>query len=104
MAGILAPDMGQVTAPILAETSCRFRVPVMYPAELLVSARTTRIYEYGLFHSYELKIAESGVIAATGEARIVVYDYSSAKISKVTPEMITAVSRLEGRSFTIEAR
>lgn len=104
IADILAPELGKATGPILAETSCRFRAPIKFPTELLVSARISKIYENGIFQNYEIREAGSGTLAATGEARIVVYDYPAGKISKVTAEMIAAISKLEGRPFSIEPR
>lgn len=103
-AGILAPELARGIGPILAETSCRYRAPVTFPATLSVSARTSKVYDSGIYHAYEIRIKETGTLAATGEARIVVYDYRSAQVSAVTGEMLAALSRLEGRTLVIEDR
>lgn len=103
-ANILAPDISLGIGPILAETSCRYRAPVTFPATLKISARTSKVYSSGIIHAYEIRIKETDVLAATGEARTVIYDYRSGQISKITDEMLAALSRLEGRPMVLAER
>jgi acyl-CoA thioester hydrolase len=63
--------------PILAETSCRFRLPLTYPDQVSIGARVTRIEDDRFFMAYRVVSHKHGKIAAEGDGTIVAFDYAS---------------------------
>ncbi len=85
------------TGPILAETSCKFIRPLLYPDELILGARVRSITEAGFFMDYMIKSKNAGV-AATGMGKIVMYDYTDNKKAVVPETLREAIERIEGNS------
>jgi acyl-CoA thioester hydrolase len=82
--------------PILASTSCRFKIPLKYPDRVLVGARVASIEEdrfmmvYGVFSTSHQKVA------AEGDGLIVTFDYRESKKSPVPEELRKKILELEG--------
>jgi acyl-CoA thioester hydrolase len=64
--------------PILAETSCTFKKPIFYPNTLTVGSGIRSVGKDSFYMDYCISSEQSG-ISATGEARIVMYDYNRAR-------------------------
>jgi acyl-CoA thioester hydrolase len=77
---------GQREGPILGSVSCRFRIPVVYPANLLISlhAGEPRNRSFALTSSISDE-ADAARVYATGEAHLVWIDLSDGK-SKPLPD------------------
>jgi acyl-CoA thioester hydrolase len=78
--------------PILAETSCRFIKPVFYPDTLTVWARITSRGTTSFIMEYRVE-SDSVGLAATGEARLVIYDYHAKKKTKIPPYIKEKLSK-----------
>lgn len=88
---------GKGIGPILAETSCRYRMPLTHPDTLRAGARTTSYYEHGFLHEYALVSERTGQVAATGTARIVTYDYDRGVKVAVPEQLLKMLFHLEKR-------
>jgi acyl-CoA thioester hydrolase len=63
----------------LAETGCRFKVPVTFPDTLLVGTTVTKIEENEFFLKHLMYSDKLGLIAAEAKARLVYYDFEKGK-------------------------
>ena len=61
--------------PILASTSCRFRVPLTYPDRITVGARVADMGADRFTMLYKILSHEKEQVVAEGEGLIVIYDY-----------------------------
>ena len=86
--------------PILAETRCRYKLPLTYPDTISVGARIVELAADRCLMHYRVVSHRHGKVAADGDARIVSYDYKAgikAPLPAVTVELIRA---LEGPALT----
>ena len=80
---------------ILAETQCRFRVPLIYPDTVTLGTRLKSLghdrftMEYGVFSQGQQKLA------ATGEGLIVSYDYPNRRKVAIPREIRQRMIELE---------
>ncbi len=79
--------------PILAETSCRFRQPVFYPDTLTVGARIKSIGKTSFIMEFSV-ISDALGLAASGEARMVIYDYKASKKTDIPDHIKEKLSTL----------
>ncbi len=85
--------------PILAETSCRFKLPLTYPDTLAVGARVAELAADRFLMHYRVVSHRHGRVAAEGDGRIVYYDYK-AKTKVALPATIVArIRELEGAAL-----
>ena len=87
--------------PILSETRARFKAPVTFPDRLKIGARVSAITGERFTMQYAIVSEKSGRIVTEGEALIVCFDYANGCKAAVTPALIAAIERLEGRSFEV---
>ena len=90
--GILTGGIG----PILASTSCRFRLPLSYPDAVRAGSRVTKVEEDRFTMEYAVFSERHGKLAAEGEGIIVAYDYGAKKKAAVPEAWREAIARLEG--------
>ena len=69
------PPSAMKTGLALAETSCRFKVPVTYPDTLLIGTIVSKIEENQFFVKHSIYSDKLGLIAAEAEARMVHFDF-----------------------------
>lgn len=62
--------------PILAETRCRYRIPLTFPDTVSVGARVSSLDPRGFMMQYAVASRRHGQIAAEGDGRIVTVDYA----------------------------
>lgn len=85
--GMAAKTGENSKGPILGSTSCRFKVPLVYPDTIWVGARMHGLSEYRFHHKYVVVSEKLERVAATGEGTIVYYDYFSAKKSAIPADL-----------------
>lgn len=73
--------------PILAETSCRFRLPLVYPDTVTVGARAGECSSDGFMMHYVAVSQRHGRVAAEGTGRIVSFDYEKKCKAPLQPEL-----------------
>jgi acyl-CoA thioester hydrolase len=67
------------TGLALAETSCRFKVPVTYPDTLLIGTTVSAIDENQFWVKHLMYSDKLGLIAAEAKARMVHFDFEKGK-------------------------
>lgn len=88
--GLRALRQATGTGPILAATSCQFRLPLTHPDTVTCHAGVTRIGTTSFTVEYVLKsAAHGGAVAATGDSVVVHYDYDAQQKSPL-PEAVRA--------------
>ena len=82
--------------PILAETRCRYRIPLTFPDTVSVGARVSALVPEGFMMQYAVASHQHGKLAAEGDGSIVTIDYAGGgKVS--LPDVIRArIEALEG--------
>ena len=83
--------------PILASTSCKFKVPLKYPDKVLVGAKVTNIEEDRFTMTHAIASMNHNRIAAEGYCLIVSFDYKENRKAPLPTEMKERILALEGR-------
>jgi acyl-CoA thioester hydrolase len=73
--GLLASYEQDGIGAILHSTDCRFRLPLFYPDQVLVAARTVDVSEDRFTMGYRIVSQAQNAVAADGTGIIVAYDY-----------------------------
>jgi acyl-CoA thioester hydrolase len=81
--------------PILAETRCRFRLPLTHPDTVDVGARITTLDRRWFEMEYCVVSREHDRVAAEGDARVVVYDYAARRKCELPSSVRLAIEALE---------
>jgi acyl-CoA thioester hydrolase len=89
----------QGVGPILVRVHADFVEPLVYPAQLVASARVTAIGATSITFEHAVDDAETGERYAHGAGVVVVLAYRSHEKMAVPAEVRSAIERLEGRTF-----
>ena len=88
--GLFATQAGEhEIVPILASTKCDYKVPLTYPDEVIITAKTVRVGRTSFTQSYEVFSTAQNVVSAVGEGVIVCVEKKSGKPVPV-PETVRA--------------
>jgi acyl-CoA thioester hydrolase len=79
---------GTGVGPILHSTSCRYRVPVYAPDDVVAAVRVTDVKADRFALEMSVYSARAGAVAATGDAVIVAYDYEAKRKAAVPAEVL----------------
>ena len=79
-------DLKEV-GPVLKETSCQYRRPVMFPDTLFVGAKVSTISKFEFEMTYKIVSKNNGYLTTQGSATIVLLDFKSMKKLEL-PEML----------------
>ena len=84
--------------PIIATTTAEYLKPVVFPANVVVGARVSRIgnTSFTMEHAVE---GEDGTLYARGSAVVVTLRYSTHEKLPVPEPVRAAIEQLEGKSF-----
>lgn len=86
--------------PILASCSVRYRLPVEYPDTVLVGASAVQ-YEPGqLIHDYAVYSLQKNALVTTGQARIVMYDFSAGAKVDIPDDILANIRELENKTLS----
>lgn len=85
---------------ILAETRCRYKLPLTYPDTISVGTRTVELAADGFLMDYRVVSHRHGKVAAEGDARIVSYDYNAGRKAPLPAEIVEQIRTLEGPALT----
>ncbi len=94
-AGLLEIMKEILIGPILARTSCTFRVPIYYPDTLEVGTRVKTIGNTHFNMEY-LVVSKKHGVSAYGDGVIVTFDYSKNTKAPVPDPIMRAIEKLEG--------
>lgn len=81
--------------PILAETTCRFRVALSYPDTVSIGARVTGVAEDRFVMRYAVFSHRLGRLAAEGEGTLVCFDYRRNRKAAVPETLRSRIAALE---------
>lgn len=81
--------------PILASTSCRFRIPLTYPDQVSVGAKVSEVGEDRFRMLYRVVSHRHGKLAAEGEGLVVTFDYEAGHKAPVPEEISRRIGQLE---------
>jgi acyl-CoA thioester hydrolase len=95
--GMQRPEGG--VGPIVASTQADFLRPVVFPAEVVVGARVSRIGNSSFTMEYAVDDAASGVRYARGSAVVVTLRYPGYEKVSVPAPARAAMEALEGRAL-----
>ena len=73
--------------PILAATSCKFKIPLSYPDKVLIGAKVVSIDEDRFVMNYLVVSAKHQKVAAEGDGLIVTFNYREGK-KVMVPEVV----------------
>ena len=82
--------------PILAATSCRFKIPLTYPDKVLVGARVVSIAEDRFTMGHCVFSINHQKVAAEGDGLIVTLNYREGKKVQIPGELRRRILDLEG--------
>ena len=85
--------------PILANASCDFKRPVVFPDRVHVGSRVVRIGRASVQMEQRIVSESYRSIVAEGGSTLVVYDYAANAPHPVPTSIRQAIEALEGRSF-----
>jgi acyl-CoA thioester hydrolase len=81
--------------PILASTSCRFKIPLKYPDKVLSGVRVTNIGEDRFIMNYIVISTKHKKIAAEGDGVIVTFNYRENRKSLIPEELRRLILDIE---------
>ena len=84
--------------PILAATSCRFRMPLAYPDKILVGAKVTTIEEDRFTMNHLVVSTRHNTVAAEGDAVIVTFNYRENKKAVMSDELRRLIQDIESKN------
>jgi acyl-CoA thioester hydrolase len=82
--------------PILAATSCRFKIPLTYPDTVSIGTRVPAIEADRFTMEYYVVSHRHGKVAADGTGLIVCFNYQENKKAPLPDELIKRIEHLEG--------
>jgi acyl-CoA thioester hydrolase len=88
-------DERDEVVPILASTKCDYKIPLTYPDEVLIRARTTKVGNTSFTQAYEIYSTAQAAVSATGEGIIVCVDRKSGKPVPVPDDVRAAIEKAE---------
>lgn len=81
--------------PILAETSCRFKMPLTYPDTVLVATKVTAIEKDRFMMDYRVVSTKHKKVAAEADCVIVTFDYRENKKVPVPDDLRRLIMEVE---------
>lgn len=81
--------------PILAETSCKYILPLHYPDTISVGCRTRDLNDSEVYQEYLIKSSRSEKPAALGTAKIVAFDFNQLQRTSFPEDIQLAIRRME---------
>ncbi|MHB8091591.1 MAG: acyl-CoA thioesterase [Syntrophales bacterium] len=84
--------------PILASLSCKFKVQITYPDDVLIGAKVTNIGKHSFMMGYCVFSASHQKMAAEGEGLIVTFNYQENRKVAVPEELRQRILALESKS------
>lgn len=95
--GVMGLDIKADAAPILAESTCRFKLPLNYPDDLLIGASISENHSHGFLMEYGVYSKQQKKITTVGTGRIVMLNYASHEKVKVDATLLKRISNIENK-------
>jgi len=81
--------------PILASTSCKYKLPLTYPDTVSVGTKSTTIEEDRFSMKYAVVSHKHRKVAAEGEGVVVLYNYHEGKKTALPEELRKRIADIE---------
>jgi acyl-CoA thioester hydrolase len=94
--GFLAAYATERIGAILHSTDCRFRLPLFFPDDVLVGARTVEVHDDRFTMGYRIVSLTQDAVAADGTGIVVAYDYRMNRKVPLPPAVRAGVLALRG--------
>lgn len=90
-------EMREMTGigPILAGTSARYKRPVLFPDQLLIGVRVTRLGDDRFWQAYRIYSVSQQAVTTEGEAEIVLFDYRNQRKAALPESLRQRIEALE---------
>lgn len=93
--GVMGGETPDNVAPILAETSCRFKMPLNFPDTLSVGACVIENHSHGFLMEYAVYSHQLEKISSIGTGRIVLLNYATHEKVKVDQTLLDKIQEIE---------
>ena len=93
--GVMAKSSDNKVAPILAETSCRYRLPLNYPDTILVGAKVIENHSHGFLMEYAIYSQHHQMVSSIGTGRIVMLNYDTHQKVAVDENTLKRIALIE---------
>ncbi|HET6890083.1 MAG TPA: thioesterase family protein [Pyrinomonadaceae bacterium] len=84
--------------PILASTSCRFKIPLTYPDKVFIGARIPTVEDDRFTMEYYVVSHKHQRVAAEGVGLIVCFNYKENKKAPIPDELKRRIEELESKT------
>ena len=79
--------------PILASTTCNFRLPLTFPDRIQIGARYDIVAPKKIIMTYAVYSEQHEAIAAEGESLLVYYDYQRGQSCAIPTDVLNQIQR-----------
>ncbi|EGQ7933307.1 acyl-CoA thioesterase [Vibrio vulnificus] len=83
--------------PVLSETLCRYRIPVMFPDTLLIGSRVSEVGEDRFTMEYQVVSKKMGKVTTTGSATVVMFDFKNQSKAQLPAVLRDAIFSIEAK-------
>jgi acyl-CoA thioester hydrolase len=94
-AGFATRKDGNKNGLVVAKTSCKYRIPLVYPDTIYAGAKVTRVDDGKLVMIYKLVSKSHDKLAAQGEALLVGFDLETMEKSYLDEKVVKNIEALE---------
>jgi acyl-CoA thioester hydrolase len=91
-------DPNATVYPILASTKCDYKVPLTYPDDVIIAAKTVKVGRTSFTQEYRIWSTAQDCVSATGEGTIVCVDKATGKPVPVPEDIRAGIERAESAS------
>ena len=92
--GIIEHMETHQVGPILARTQCRFMAPLTFPDRVHVGTRVEEVGDDRFTMVYRVVSEAQAVVAAEGDGRIVMYDYTANTKAPIPPSVRARIAEI----------
>ena len=96
--GVMGASLEQNVAPILAETTCRYKLPLNYPDTITVGAKIIENHSHGFMMEYAVYSHQHKMISSIGTGRIVMLNYATHEKIRVDSGLLSKIEKIENVS------
>ncbi len=93
--GIMKSHSDTTGAPILAETTCRYKLPLNFPDSILVGTKVIENHSHGFLMEYAIYSNKLKKITTIGTGRIVLLNYKTHEKIKVNSSLLKKIEELQ---------
>ncbi|MCX7553203.1 thioesterase family protein [Marinicella sp. S1101] len=96
--GVMDDMQSAKIGPILAETSAKFRRPLVFPDSIVAGAGVLEHHEYGFLMQYGIWSEQQQTVVTLGTGRVVMVDYKTGQKVQPSEALKNAIKALQNNS------